>query len=724
MERYHEEKIEIMREYLCKIVTGFAYHIKDDIPDKKIDNAIKKFAFGVDRTSIIGFYDTTVMGSGKNGYIFTDDKVYYLDTLEKPKKFWYNDIKTVKVTNTHKKDCDRILEITQYDGEKITISSSFVNKTPLKEFLEIMKDYDSSAKITKQSVKCERRDNIGAEAGGLGIGAFQTVNNQYEEEKFHARQGHGFAAERANTLYDNLTGHHAKVVGDDNAKNGADRIVDGVYIQSKYCATGSRCINECFEENGKGTFRYMIDGKPMQIEVPSDKYDEALKAMEEKIRNGQVKGVTDPEEAKNIIRKGHFTYTQAKNIAKAGTIESLTYDAVNGIITATSAFGVTAIITLATSVWNGEDFEDALKIATYSGLKVGGTAFVASILAAQLSKAGLNSALVGSSEAIVSMMGPKASAILINAFRVGAKPIYGAAAMKSAAKLLRGNTITAGVTFVVLSSFDIANIFRGRISGKQLFKNMAGTAATVGGGTGGWIAGATVGSTILPGIGTIIGGIAGSLLGGAAAGKATNTVVGTFIEDDADKMVEIIQDVFTDMASEYLLNNKEAEKSIDKLRDKLDGKILKDMFASNDRKQFARNMLTSIIETETAKREIIHNLSTEQMINSIKTVLEEINDTLVTEGQDIPVFMEAHLEVNWDEVKTNILFQKKISDAEFHRWISDSTLHMQTTDKIFIRFRSPDVARYVKLNYNKVITQALKDYTHRDLQVSYGYIER
>lgn len=635
MGRHHEEKIEIMRKYLGNIANGFTYHIEGDIPSKKINNAIKKFASGIDRTSIIGFFDTTVMENGKNGYIFTDDKIYYLDTLEKPKKFWYDDIKTIRITNTHKKDCDRILEITQYDGEKININSSFINKTPLKEFLEIMKDYDSSARTIKQSVKFEKGENIGVEAGGLGIGAFQTVNNQYEEEKFHARQGHGFAAERANTLYDNFTGHDAKVVGDDNAKNGADRIVDGVYIQSKYCATGSRCINECFEENGKGTFRYMIDGKPMQIEVPSDKYDEALKAMEEKIRNGQVKGVTDPEEAKNIVRKGHFTYAQAKNIAKAGTIESLTYDAVNGVIIATSAFGVTAMITLATSVWNGEDFEDAVKIATYSGLKVGGTAFVTSILAAQLSKAGLNSALVGSSEAIVSIMGPKASAVLINAFRTGAKPIYGAAAMKSAAKLLRGNAITAGVTFVVLSSFDVANIFRGRISGKQLFKNMAGTAATVGGGTGGWIAGAAAGSALLPGIGTVIGGIAGSLVGGAAAGKATNAVVGTFIEDDADEMVEIIQTVFTDMASEYLLSNKEAEKSVDKLRDKLDGKILKDMFANSDRKQFARNMLTPIIEKETAKREIIHNLSTEQMINSVKTVLEEINDTLVAEGQDI-----------------------------------------------------------------------------------------
>lgn len=629
MGRYHEEKIEIMRKYLGKIANGFSYHMGGDIPSKKIDNALKSFASGMDRTTIIGFFDTTVMGSGKNGYIFTDDKIYYLDTLEKPRKLWYDDIKEMRISNLHKKDCDRTLEITQYNGETVVISSTFLNKYPLKDFLEIMKDYDSIATKTRQAVEYEKKDNVGVESSGLGVGTFQTVNNQYEEEKFHARQGHGFAAERANTLYDKLTGHDAKIVGDDNAKNGADRLVDGVFIQSKYCATGSRCINECFEEGGKGTFRYMIDGKPMQIEVPSDKYDDALKAMEEKIRNGQIEGITDPEEAKNIVRKGHFTYTQAKNIAKAGTVESLTYDGINGAIIATSVFGVTAIITLATSMWNGENFEDALKIATYSGLKVGGTAFVTSILAAQLSKVGLNSALVGSSEAIVSIMGPKASAILINAFRTGAKPIYGAAAMKSAAKLLRGNAITAGVTFVVLSSVDVANIFRGRISGKQLFKNMAGTAATVGGGTGGWIAGAAAGSAILPGVGTVIGGIVGSIVGGSAAGKATNAVVGAFIEDDADEMVKIIQDVFIDMASEYLLSNKEAEKSVDKLQDILDGKMLKNMFASDDRRQFARDMLIPIIEKEVSKREIIREPSTEQMINCVKAVLEEINDTMV-----------------------------------------------------------------------------------------------
>ena len=626
MGKYHEEKTEIMRKYLEKIASGFSCYIEGNIPSKKINNAIKTFASGIERSSIIGFFDTTVFGTGKNGYIFTDEKIYYLETLEKPKKFWYDDIKSMRITNTHKKDCDRILEITQYDGTEISITSTFVNKTPLKEFLEIMKEYDSTAKANEKTVERNKNNNIGAEAGGLGIGSYHTVNNQFEEEKFHAYQGHGFAAERANTLYDKMTGHDGKIVGDDNAKNGADRIVDGIYIQSKYCATGSKCINECFEDGGKGNFRYMFDGKPMQIEVPSDKYEDALKTMEEKILRGQVDGVTDPKEAKNIVRKGHFTYAQAKNIAKAGTIDSLTYDAVNGVITATSAFGVTAMITLATSVWSGENFDDAIKLATYSGIKVGGTAFVTSVISAQLSKAGLNSALVGSSEAIVSVMGPKASAVLINAFRAGAKPIYGAAAMKSAAKLLRGNAITAGVTFVVLSSFDVANIFRGRISGKQLFKNMVGTAATVGGGTGGWIAGAAAGSAILPGVGTVIGGIAGSFLGGAAAGKVSNAVVGEFIEDDADEMVKIIQDVFTDMASEYLLCNKEAEKSVDKLKDELDGKVLKNMFASSDKKEFARNLLTPIIETETAKREVIHNLSSEQMITGIRTVLEEIND--------------------------------------------------------------------------------------------------
>lgn len=622
----HEEKIELLRKYYSDIETSYGFHIKGDIPSKKIDNALKKFASGMDRTTIIGFYDTTITGSGKAGYIFTDNKVYYLEPMEKPKKLWYDDIKNIEVSNDENKDCDRSITFNLYDGSTVVWTSCSLNKTPLYQFFqELLEMIKAPENAQTTNVDYDSTMHSGAIAGGIAVETYANVNKSFEEEKFHARQGHGFAAERANTLYDKLTGHKASIVGDDNALNGADRIVDGVYIQSKYCATGSRCINECFAEDGKGAFRYMQDGKPMQIEVPSDKYDAAVQAMEEKIRRGQVEGVTDPDEAKNIVRKGHFTYEQAKNIAKAGTVESLTYDAVNGVITASTAFGVTALISFATSVWSGEEFDDALKIATYSGLKVGGTAFATTIIASQLSKAGLNSALVGSSEAIIAFMGPKASAVLINAFRSGSN-IYGAAAMKSAAKLLRGNAITAGVTFIVLSSFDIANIFRGRISGKQLFKNLANTATTVAGGTGGWLAGAAVGSAILPGVGSVVGGLIGSIGAGAVAGKATEKVLGSFIEDDADEMVRIIEKEFGVLAGEYLLNQKEAEKSVDRLGDKLDGNVLKDMFASSDRKSYARNLLSPIIESEVSKRKMIVAPSSEQMANTLKIVLEEISE--------------------------------------------------------------------------------------------------
>ena len=483
--------------------------------------------------------------------------------------------------------------------------------------------FHKEEKASNIEFKLNKKTHYGSEAGGVANGNYKTVNKLYDEEKFRARQGHGFAAERVEHLYDKLTGHDAQILGDDNVKNGADRIVDGTLIQSKCCRTGRACINECYDNDGN--FRYLADGKPMKIEVPSDKFDGAVKALEEKIRDGRVPGVSDPAEAKNIVKKGHFTYNQIKNIAKAGTIESITYDSVNGAITSTSSFGITATVTLATSIWNGEDIDTALKTATYSGLKVGGTAFVTSVMSSQLSKAGLNSALVGSSEAIVSFMGPKASAILINAFRTG-KPIYGAAAMKSAAKLLRSNAITAGVTVVVISSADVINIFRGRISGKQLFKNLTSTLSTVGGGTGGWIAGAAAGSAVLPGIGTVVGGLIGSIAGGTVAGKVNDAVVGSFIEDDADEMVKIIQGEFTKLAEDYLLNQKEAEKSVDKLSEKLDGSLLKDMFVSDDREEFARSILVPIIENETKKREHIGPVSEEVILDSLKIVLEEISE--------------------------------------------------------------------------------------------------
>lgn len=205
--------------------------------------------------------------------------------------------------------------------------------------------------------------------------------------------------------------------------------------------------------------------------------------------------------------------------------------------------------------------------------------------------------------------------------------------MKNASKLLRGNIITAGVSMIVLSSVDVANIFNGKISGKQLFKNLTNTAGSIAGGTAGWAGGAATGATIgsaIPGIGTAVGatvgGIIGSIGGGVAASKVTDTVVGSFIEDDAEEMIRIIQKEFQKLSSEYLLNKVEAEKVVDRLQDKLNGKILKEMFASSDRQAFARDLLKPLIEKVVLKRKYINLPPDAQMIDKIRDVLEEISD--------------------------------------------------------------------------------------------------
>ena len=55
--------------------------------------------------------------------------------------------------------------------------------------------------------------------------------------------------------------------------------------------------------------------------VPKDQYKEALAHMRAKISEGKVPGVTDPDAANSIIRKGNLTYEQSQNLKKFCTKE-------------------------------------------------------------------------------------------------------------------------------------------------------------------------------------------------------------------------------------------------------------------------------------------------------------------------------------------------------------------------------------------------------------------
>ena len=421
-----------------------------------------------------------------------------------------------------------------------------------------------------------------------------------EIDKFHASQGHGFAAEQANHLHDILSGHDAAVVGGDNAKDGADRRVDGVNIQTKYCSSASASVNAAFRD---GQYRYLNpDGSPMQLEVPAEQFEQAVSLVEQKILDGQIPGITDPSEAKSIVRKGHFTYAQARNIAKAGTIDSLVFDSVNGAIICANALGITATITFAKSLWNGQPVDIAIENALCIGLETGGAAFAVSVITSQFSRAGLNSALVKPTETIIKAIPKSVRRELMN---VLGKDVAKSGAQKYLAKLLRGNIISSTVMMAVLSAKDLQLAFEGRISGAQLFKNITTVAGGLTGGMVGGSAGVAVGNFIvdvLPipmGAKLIIRAVefAGSAAGMGVGSAVTNAVVGTFIEDDAVKMTRIIEDQFCKIINDYALTQEEVDIVLDELSITLsDPEVLLNMYADADHEAFASQLVEVQIE--------------------------------------------------------------------------------------------------------------------------------
>ena len=493
---------------------------------------------------------------------------------------------------------------------------------------------------------------VDMESDGSFVGVNQssqkyTINRIFDEEKFTVPMtGHGWAAERGNNLVDNLKGifkgQHSTVVGDNNYRNGADRITyyaDGsrVLIQTKYYSSASRSLAACFDETG---FRYIdhLEGKPMAIEVPSDQYEAVLEYMKNHIANGEFREygyeVTDVDRAVEIVKEGNLTYQQAKHIAKAGTIESIKYDAVHSCVTAVTAMGLSAAVSFAVNLWNGESAETALKESVLQGLKTGGTAFIISVLSSQIAKTSLNSAMIPASKVIVHALGSKVSAVIVNAFRPAGSAIYGAAAMQSAAKLLRGNVITSAVTFVVLSAGDVADIIQGRISWKQLAKNVSTTAVGITGGLLGYLGGAALGTAILPGAGTVVG-IIVSVAAGWGASEGGKALADLITEDDADEMIRLIEEQFSGIATEYFLNEDEVNQSIANLQGVLTPEMLKQMYQYRNHNAFARQLIEMAIDPVVAQRAYV-TLPTEEeyseyLTQTLEAIYEDVSGETVTE---------------------------------------------------------------------------------------------
>lgn len=490
---------------------------------------------------------------------------------------------------------------------------------PQKNFFKVYSD--TYREIVKEAVVAA--DDVFANFESVVPANFAEVNT---------KTGHGEMAEEALTLLDKLEGKDAKVLGRDNAKDGPDRVVNGQYIQTKYCASGRKSIDTCFDKE-TGMFRYELEnGDLMMIEVPKDQYAEALNEFRNKILEGKVPGVTNPDDASKYVKRGKLTYKQALNLCKPGTIESLTYDALTGVITCSFAFGITFLSTFIMSYAQTGNRKEAMGSAFAAGIQVFGLSFFAHVFAQQVARTTLTKQLIPLSTYIVHAMGYKATQAIVNAIRamMGKGAISGAAAMKQLAKILRSNVVTSVITFVVFSVPDTYNIFRKRLSTAQYTKNMLsliGTMAAAGGGTLGasLIAakiGAAAGTTIAPGVGTVIG-IAGGLVGGFAGGVAIKAAGDAIREDDTVILSRLFNGVITNLIYEYMLSESEMDvifEKLDQIKQKEFKKLFCDTIASTNQEKVIEDFLRHYFEEVIRTRPIIAEPTAKDLVEFFESL--------------------------------------------------------------------------------------------------------
>lgn len=407
----------------------------------------------------------------------------------------------------------------------------------------------------------------------------KSIENQQWTQYRH-KTGHGFAAEDANAIVDILKGHSVNKIGVSNELNGADRIVDGQPIQTKYCSSAEATINSAFDHFG----RYRYCGQ--KLEVPEDQYAEAINLMSQKIKDGKVDGLVDPAQSKHIIKKGSVTYIQAKNIAKAGTIDSIIFDIKTQSIVTSYAFGISFGIQYANCKWHGMTYIEALKVSIFSAFKSGGYVLASGVISQQFLRTSAGRSFAAftthmSRKAIHSIYQTKVGRDFVHktASSIIGKNISGAAAKNTVTKLLRTNALTAVVTTTIITIPDLykASISR-KISWTQFSKNLAVNIAGVSGGIAGAIIAAPYGSPGGP-IGIGIAGLLGGIAGGLGLSFGAKKVADMISEDDSKKMFELVKESLSHLALDYALSEEEIRKMDipDLISKKVDSKWLEKM---------------------------------------------------------------------------------------------------------------------------------------------------
>ena len=204
---------------------------------------------------------------------------------------------------------------------------------------------------------------------------------------------------------------------------------------------------------------------------------------------------------------------------------------------------------------------------------------------------------IGNATNIARVTAPKTAQFLYNFVRIGHKAV-----LRNFVELLRVNSATRILSALVLLSIDTVSFARRRISRKQYMINLTIVLMLVVGGTIGWVLGAKIGG-FFPRINSFVAVLiclASAIVLGMALCYCAERLIYLFVKTDADDMLDVLSEIFSKLAREYLLNADEIESIKNELN--IGADTLRKVYVQPDRDAYGRGVIEPLLSEAIKKR--------------------------------------------------------------------------------------------------------------------------
>lgn len=175
-----------MQDKILSVLKEFEQKVRDnsiffypEIPEKKMLNAIQKYAPSVEPADILVLVDDTVFGSANEGVLITKDYIYSNQKMEKPIKFelskannvtfvggmmsqkiYINDIMVVDTTQPSKGSMQLIAELIRELAEVLDVPPLAIDTSGIQDALVKLKSLYDAELITKEEYDEKRKGYI------------------------------------------------------------------------------------------------------------------------------------------------------------------------------------------------------------------------------------------------------------------------------------------------------------------------------------------------------------------------------------------------------------------------------------------------------------------------------------------------------------------------------------------------------------------------------------